>query len=214
MDATGMSELEQLIKRELARELHDQVVQDLTTMLVELEIFKIGGIDRQTTLQQIEAVQGSLRGVLGRLRGLLYGLRDEEAWEVGFVGSLRAFAARHRARTGTRVLVRARREWPDPIRRPAAHHLRAIVQEATHNAQRHGAASAVWVTLGVDEPGLASVTIRDDGRGLIGDALSRPGLGLLGMHERALLLGGRLAVRSRPAQGTSVRVVLPRAALT
>ncbi|HZV52054.1 MAG TPA: ATP-binding protein [Candidatus Dormibacteraeota bacterium] len=214
MDTPVISELEQLIKRELARELHDQVVQDLTTMLVELEVFKIGGIDRQATLQQIEAVQGSLRGVLGRLRGLLYGLRGEESWESGFVGSLRTFADQHRARTGTRVLVRASQGWPDPIRRPAAHHLRGIVQEATTNAQRHGAASSVWVTLGVDGPDLALVTIRDDGRGLAGDVLSRPGLGLLGMRERALLLGGRLAVRSRPARGTSVRVVVPRAALT
>ena len=67
------------VKRELARELHDQVVQDLTAMLIDLENFKRGPFDSQSTVLQVDSVQGSLRTMLGRLRGMLYGLRGEDA---------------------------------------------------------------------------------------------------------------------------------------
>src|SRR5256885_7342518 len=77
------------IKRELARELHDQVVQDLTAMLIDLENFKRGPFDSQATVLQVDSVQGGLRTMLGRLRGMLYGLRGEDAMEPDLAESLR-----------------------------------------------------------------------------------------------------------------------------
>src|SRR5881392_3227697 len=76
------------VKRELARELHDQVVQDLTAMLIDLENFKRGPFDSQSTVLQVDSVQGTLRTMLGRLRGMLYGLRGEDAWEADFSENL------------------------------------------------------------------------------------------------------------------------------
>src|SRR5215471_7688792 len=105
------------VKRELARELHDQVVQDLTAMLIDLENFKREPFDSQSTVEQVDSVQGGLRTMLGRLRGMLYGLRNEDAMEHHFADSLRVFAFEYTQQTGVRVLVRVSRDWPDPIRR-------------------------------------------------------------------------------------------------
>jgi signal transduction histidine kinase len=202
------------VKREIARELHDQVVQDLTAMLVDLENFKRAPFDSQTTVTQVDSVQGSLRTMLGRLRGMLYGLRGEDSWEADFAETLRMFAVEYTARTGVQVLIRAASGWPDPIRRTAAQHIARIVQEAVANARQHGRAGSVQVSLRLTRPTVAVIAIRDDGVGIAdGGALSDGGMGILGMRERALLLGGTLSVDSAPGRGTTVRVTLPRASL-
>jgi signal transduction histidine kinase len=203
------------VKRELARELHDQVVQDLTAMLIDLENFKTGPFDIQSTVMQVDSVQGSLRTMLGRLRGMLYGLRGEDAWDGDFSENLRVFAVRYSSRTGVRVLIRVARDWPEVIRKQAAQHLYRIIHEAVNNARQHGGARSVRVSLRLTERGFARVTIQDDGRGMPGDddGLSRLGMGLLGMRERALLLGGTLNVESATGRGTTIKAIFPRAGL-
>jgi two-component system, NarL family, sensor histidine kinase UhpB len=200
------------VKRELARELHDQVVQDLTAMLIDLENFKRGPFDSQATVIQVDSVQGGLRTMLGRLRGMLYGLRGEDGWEPDFAESLRVFAVQYTQRSGVRVLVRVARDWPDPIRRTTAQHLQRIVHEAVGNARQHGGATSVRVNLRLSE-GFVRLTVQDDGRGISSEAGIGPGMGMLGMHERALLLGGTLSVDSPRGGGTTIRVVFPMAAL-
>jgi two-component system, NarL family, sensor histidine kinase UhpB len=201
------------VKRELARELHDQVVQDLTAMLIDLENFKRGPFDSQATVVQVDSVQGGLRTMLGRLRGMLYGLRGEDGWEPDFAESLRIFAVQYTQRAGVRVLVRVARDWPDPIRRPTAQHLQRIVHEAVNNARLHGGARSIRVSLRLLDGGFARVTIQDDGRGLSTEHGVNPGMGMLGMHERALILGGTLSIDSPRGGGTTIRVVFPQAAL-
>jgi signal transduction histidine kinase len=204
------------VKRELARELHDQVVQDLTAMLIDLENFKREPFDSQSTVMQVDSVQGTVRTMLGRLRGMLYGLRGEDAWETDFAENLRFFAVQYTARTAVRVLIRVSRDWPASIRRPVAQHLYRIVQEAVNNARQHGGAASVRVSLRVSDRGFARLTVQDDGRGLPDDdeGLARSGMGMLGMRERALLLGGTLTVESTSGRGTVIRVIFPQAVLT
>jgi two-component system sensor histidine kinase UhpB len=203
------------VKRELARELHDQVVQDLTVMLLDLESFKSRPFDRQAAAAQVDSVQGSLRSMLGTMRNLLYGLRDENAWEPGLAETLRVFAVEQTARTGARILVRVSREWPDPVRRQAAQHVYRVVHEAVTNARQHGGASSIRISLRLTERGFARVTVHDDGAGISeqGRTLANAGLGMLGMRERAALLGGTLNVGCGTTGGTCLRLVFPRSAL-
>ncbi|HEY7200346.1 MAG TPA: ATP-binding protein [Candidatus Dormibacteraeota bacterium] len=210
-DQGGGGSRDDHVKRELARELHDQVVQDLTAMLIDLENFKRGPFDSQATVDQVDSVQGGLRTMLGRLRGMLYGLRGEDVWEPDLAESLRIYAVRHHQRTGVRVLVRVSRDWPDPIRRTTAQHIQRIIGEAVNNACLHGRATSVRVTLRMIDGGFARVTIQDDGRGMSGD--HGPGMGMLGMRERAMLIGGSLSYDSPRGGGTTVRLVFPVAAL-
>lgn len=201
------------IKRELARELHDQVVQDLTAMLIDLENFKRGPFDSQSTVLQVDSVQGGLRTMLGRLRGMLYGLRGEDAFETDLAESLRIFAVQYTKRTGVRVLVRVARDWPDTIRRTTAQHIQRIVHEAVSNGRQHGGATSIRVTLRLIDGGYARVTVQDDGRGISPNDGSQPGMGMLGMRERATLLGGSFSVESARGRGTTIRVVFPETTL-
>jgi signal transduction histidine kinase len=210
---TESASVDDRVKRELARELHDQVVQDLTAMLIDLENFKRAPFDSQSTALQVDSVQGGLRTMLGRLRGMLYGLRGEDATEPDFAESLRIFAVEYQQRTAVRVLVRVSRDWPGAVRRTTAQHLRRIVQEAVNNARQHGGATAIRVSLRLTEGGFARMTVQDDGRGISADDGAGPGLGMLGMRERALLLGGTLSVESARGRGTTIRVIFPEAAL-
>jgi signal transduction histidine kinase len=201
-----------MVKRELARELHDQVVQDLTAMLIDLENFKRGPFDSQATVIQVDSVQGGLRTMLGRLRGMLYGLRGEDGWEPDFADSLRVFAVQYMQRTGVRVLVRVARDWPDPIRRTAAQHIQRIVHEAVNNARQHGGAASVRVSLRLVE-GFVRLAVQDNGRGISDDPGIKAGMGMLGLRERVTLLGGTLSVDSPRGGGTTIRAVFPRSAL-
>lgn len=202
----------QRVRRELARELHDQVVQELTATLIDLENFKRRPFDERSVTDQVDQVQVSLRRTLQELRQLLYGLRGEERWQPSFVDSLRDFAHRYAERTGVKVAVAVSGDWPASIRSATAQHLSRIIHEAVNNARLHGGATTVRVLLSAAKD-QARVVIRDDGRGLDADGIDRPGMGMLGMRERALLLGGSVRVESAPQQGTVVRVELPRAAL-
>src|SRR6195256_4885939 len=76
----GVGEPDDLVRRELARELHDQVVQELTATLIDLENFKRQPFDQKAVATQVDQVQGSLRRTLSELRLMLYDLRDEEEW--------------------------------------------------------------------------------------------------------------------------------------
>jgi two-component system sensor histidine kinase UhpB len=202
------------IKRELARELHDQVVQDLTAMLIDLENFKRGPFDSQATVLQVDSVQGGLRTMLGRLRGMLYGLRGEDSMEPDLAEALRIFAVQYTKRTGVRVLVRVARDWPDQIRRTTAQHIQRIVQEAVNNGRQHGGATSVRVTLRLIDGGYVRLTVQDDGAGISAADGSRQGMGMLGMRERATLLGGALSLDTARGRGTTIRVVFPQTALS
>jgi len=201
------------LRRELARELHDQVVQELTGTLIDLENFKRQPYDERAVADQVDQAQSSLRRPLRELRQLLYDLRDEEAWQPSSMPSLRAFACGYSARTGVRIQVAVDGDWPSSIRSTAAKQLQRIVHEAVNNARLHGGARSVWISL-LAEADRVRVTILDDGRGLDPYYAEGPGLGILGMRERAALLGGRITVERAPGQGTVVRVDFPRTALS
>jgi len=209
----GMEAGDDRVRRELARELHDQVVQELTSTLIDLENFKRQPYDERAVADQVNQVQSSLRRTLRELRQLLYDLRDEEAWQPSFMSLLRDFASRYDERTGVRISVAVDGDWPLSIRSAAAKQLERIIHEAVNNARLHGGARSVWVSL-LAEADWARVTIVDDGRGLDPYYAEGPGLGIVGMRERALLLGGSVTVERARGQGTLVRIDFPRTALS
>jgi signal transduction histidine kinase len=84
-----------------------------------------------------------------------------------------------------------------------------ILQETLTNVARHAGATQVSIALSQDS-GRLSLEVRDNGRGIAKDQLSAPGsLGILGMRERAALLGGEFTIAGDPASGTTVRVAIP-----
>jgi two-component system sensor histidine kinase UhpB len=197
------------IRRMLARELHDRVAQTLTSMLIELENFKVDQIGNQSVLREVDVLQESTRDVLNNLRHVLYDLRGHASTEEGFVESVRALLARFQEKTHVKAILSISPAWPPSLPSAAALNLLRIIEESLTNVRLHSGARLVEVALGPAAGGQFAVEIRDDGRGAESGAGHRaPGLGTLGMRERALILGGRLEVETADRGGTTVRVIL------
>jgi signal transduction histidine kinase len=193
------------VRRQLARELHDSVAQTLTVMLVDMENFKLDQVGRSSVQMTVDQLQGSTREVLRNLRQVLYDLRGEGEDQL-FVPSVRDLVARFESRTGIKAKLTVTK-WPAELSRTTAHNLYRIVEEALNNVRLHSGAEAVEIDL-ASQPGQSvALTVTDNGRGLSGHGQS--GLGVVGMHERALLLGGELQVETVGDRGTVVRAVVP-----
>ena len=206
-----VSEASDEIRRVLARELHDRVAQTLTTMLIELENFKVEQIGRQSALRQLGELQESTRDVLTNLRRVLYDLRGETGIEEGFADAVRDLLARFEERTHVHVRLSVSSSWPLRLRSQAALNLYRIIEEALTNVRMHSGAGLVEVVLGPARGSQLAVSVKDDGRGAESAAGDRiPGMGLLGMQERAVILGGRLEVETKSGGGTTVRAILPK----
>jgi len=210
MDAERRTESE--VKRKLARELHDSVAQILTLMVVDMENFKLDQAGQHLVVEKVDSLQESTREVLHNLRQVLYDLREEPSTESGFVQQVRSLLTRFERSTGIRSKLRVSSEWPSRLSAGTAHNLYRIVEEALNNVRLHSGAARVDVLLAANGDGV-ELTVRDDGRGLpVSDGERRQGMGMMGMRERAVLLGGELAVTSSGSGGTTVKAVVPKAA--
>ncbi|HET9091281.1 MAG TPA: ATP-binding protein [Acidimicrobiales bacterium] len=197
-------------RRRLARELHDEPLQLFLHLARRLEsLATVPGVPTGVTGGLAEARAQALEAAT-RLRTLARDLRPPALDQLGLVAALSSFLADVEEETGLRTRLEvaggANRLAPD-IELGAFR----IVQEAVHNTIRHAGAGRIQVGV-TFAPELLALCVEDDGRGFrperAGD-LSSGHLGLLGMHERAGLLGGTLELRSAPGRGTSVHATLP-----
>lgn len=197
----------------IARELHDEAGQALSALSMGLGAAHRAlppGADRAREI--LEDLKAQTVEVVGRIRSLTVDLRPSLLDDLGLVSALRHYTQDLSQRSGTKILFEVRGlKGRLPAQVETA--LFRIVQEALTNVTRHAAARTAWVRLEQDETAL-TVSIEDDGQGFNPDEMvpSRTGgkgLGLLGMQERATLLGGVLHIDSQIGQGTRVSVRLP-----
>ncbi len=202
----------------LARELHDGAAQTLATLLIDLENFRAEQRGRQSVLDEIQLVQDGIREALFDIRQLLYDLRGMPGVEQDLAGSLRrGFVRRFSQRTGIRVRLSVARSWPSQLPAQTALNLYRVIQEGLNNVGRHSGASKVSIRFEASTSGSwATLRIADNGRGFPLDG-NEPwhGMGLLGMRERALLLGAQLTFANRGGgKGGTVIMLLDKARLT
>lgn len=200
-------------RRRLARELHDETAQTIAALSIALDRARDGldGAGSETVAQIAQAKLLSSR-LLAETRRLILGLRPTVLDDMGLLPAIRWYAESYLGDKGIEVTVEA----AVPAQRLPAHievALFRIVQEALANVAKHANAGHVDVRLADDEREI-TVTVADDGRGFdVAHALGRAGptesVGLLGMQERARLLGGRLEIRPRDGGGTIVCVAVP-----
>ena len=186
----------------IARNLHDEVGQVLTGVLLQLNsIGEAVPEHREELAQAREAV----RRALDEVRQISSELRPEMLEDLGLVSALTELS-----RSFARVAdVRVEREFDTELPKLAPEIELAvyrIAQESLTNIARHASASRVTIALA---PGHESVILRvaDDGRGFAGAAVERGGL--RSMRERALLVGGALAIKEAPEGGVEVRLEVP-----
>ncbi|HKA50006.1 MAG TPA: sensor histidine kinase, partial [Candidatus Dormibacteraeota bacterium] len=199
---------ESKVKRRLARELHDSVAQILTLMVVDMENFKLDQAGQDHLVKRVDSLQESTREVLRKIRKVLYELREEPSTDSNFVQQVRTLLNGFEYSTGISSRLKVDTGWPARLSGATAYHLIRIVEEALNNVRLHSGAASVDVQLEAIDDGV-SLVVRDDGRGLLGtDGSRRPGMGVMGMRERAVLLGGELNVTSDGTEGTTVTAVV------
>ncbi len=201
----ALREIREAERRRIARELHDVVLQDLTYALQSLRIVR--RMPEAKRDEEADRQVEALRRAVGGLRDAIYELRLESAQEQPLVRTLSSIVELNRQMTSECAFeLVVDEEFPTSLSGSAGLEVARIVQEALTNVRRHSRARRATVTLGRagDE---AWVQVEDDGRGF--DPEKSPGMGLTGMRERTLALGGRLEMESERGAGTRVRLRVP-----
>lgn len=189
----------------IARELHDVVVQPLTTALVELELMSRHGAAPSLPDRAL-GPQRELRTALHGLRQLMGQLRGQSIEPVSLVPSVTALIADVSRRTGLDAHLLVSPGWPAHLAPETSRNLRRIIEEALRNVIRHS--DATWVEVRLDDlPGGLKVSITDDGASGPDLLAVDCGTGTRGMHERAVVIGGVLSIDHAPS-GSTVAVVV------
>jgi signal transduction histidine kinase len=200
-------EAQETERRSLSRELHDEVGQSLSAVLVELRNL-LGGLGvrpEEQTRSQVEVIKGLVEGSIRSIRNMALLLRPSMLDDLGLVPALRWQAREVSKHTSMDVAVEAEldsEELPDEYKTC----IYRVVQEALHNCSRHSNATKVRVRVQRQATALL-LSIEDDGRGF--DVNQSKGLGLLGIEERVAQLGGKSQVHSYAGKGTTMTVELP-----
>ncbi|MEV7729414.1 sensor histidine kinase [Streptomyces sp. NPDC087917] len=189
-------------RRRVARELHDEVGQTLTAVLLQLK-HAAGGAP-EPLREELLQVQETTRGGLEEIRRIARRLRPGVLEELGLHSAVRALTAEFT--TGSLAVRHSIEPGLPALDEAAELVLYRVAQEALTNAARHAGASAVEVRLTRRPGGGIRLLVRDDGRGP-GRAVE--GAGIQGMRERALLIGAALTLEPAPRGGTDVRLDVP-----
>lgn len=198
-------EAEERERRAISRELHDEVGQSLSALLLEVESLAGLSNDKNGFPQILQNIKTLAENCVNEVRNMTLLLRPSMLDDLGLVAALEWQAREVSRRTG--MLVDTVEEnvsdnLPDEYRTCVYR----IVQEALNNCSKHAYAKNVRVVV-QQGPAHLWVTIEDDGQGF--DPNRVRGLGLVGMSERVSQLGGVLKVDSDPGRGTRLRVDLP-----
>ena len=193
----------------VARDLHDGVGQHLTALMVGLRTIEQSP-DLETARQRARELREFGTRAHQDVRELVSGLGPATLKELGLAAALEQLCIDFERAHGVKTVLRCE---PTPLGRIGAvteTALFRIAQEALNNVARHARASEVDVRLSRSD-GWVSLAIRDDGRGYGTDARNATigGFGLGSMRERAELLGGSLAVASKPNEGTRLEARVP-----
>jgi two-component system sensor histidine kinase UhpB len=187
----------------VARDLHDEVNQSLTGLLLRLEAAREGAPpELEAELEETKALANQ---AMNELLSLARQLRPTALDDLGLAAAVAGQVEQLR-RGEIEASFEAEGDFSD-LADDAQLVVYRVAQEALSNATRHSGAASVGVRLRRDAGGGVALEVSDDGRGFAFDEAER-GLGIAGMRERALLVGGELTIESRPGEGTTVRLTL------
>jgi signal transduction histidine kinase len=192
-------------RRNLSRELHDDLGQAMSAILLEVGKLESARGDSVMRWDGLASVRQLAEQNVAKVRDMALLLRPAMLDELGLIPALRWQAREVSRRTGLKVKIIAdelNEDLPDSSRTG----IYRVVQEALNNCAKHAKAKEVRVVIRRDADGL-SVSVQDDGMGF--DPAHNKGLGLLGMTERVSSLGGRFHIDSEPGRGTIVSTYFP-----
>lgn len=194
-------------RRSLSRELHDEVGQALSAVLVELRNLSVGlGVRaEEQSRRHVETIKGLVESTVRLVRNMALLLRPSMLDDLGLIPALKWQARECSKSTSMDVAVAAdleSDELPDEYKTC----IYRVVQEALHNCARHSHAISVRIRVQQQRDRLL-LSIHDDGQGF--DVVHTKGLGLLGIQERVTRLGGTFHIDSQLGGGTTLSAELP-----
>jgi two-component system sensor histidine kinase UhpB len=199
-------------RQRIAQELHDDTVQSLIVLCRKLDDSQLKPLASDSLVNALRAAHTDTESIIESVRGFARGLRPPMIDDLGLTPAIDKLLDELTARSSIRgdLVVRG------PSRRLPAEielALYRIAQEAVHNVERHSEAAHVTVSLHYGPSG-ARLVIADDGKGFVlpsapDDLANERKLGLIGMQERARILGGQLVIHSVPRAGTRVVAEIP-----
>jgi two-component system sensor histidine kinase UhpB len=196
--AVGAQEAE---RQRLARELHDELGQSLTGVLLQID-----QAIRAPATADLEEARETARRTLEQVRRIARDLRPDTLVELGLISALSALATGFTRQSGVAVERRFDPRLP-PLTEDAEVVIYRVAQEALTNIARHAGAHHATLELSCAD-GAVTLTVDDDGIG-VAPNLGSQARGITGMRERALLVRGRLKVTRSPTAGTRVRLEIP-----
>jgi two-component system sensor histidine kinase UhpB len=210
--ATQILNAQEQERKRVARELHDETSQVLTSLLISLAVLE-ESVHTQEARDRIAETRMLAHQTLRAIRNLSIDLRPSALDDLGLLPALRWYVKEYQQKTSINVDFQA---TGFKERLPAAMEtaLYRIVQEALTNVAKHAHAKKACVILKEEDEAICA-TITDDGSGFNVSRLPKApgqeigGWGLVGMYERANLLDGRLTVDSKDGQGTTIQASIP-----
>jgi two-component system sensor histidine kinase UhpB len=199
-------------RRRLARDLHDEVNQALTAILLRLEaLAQETSPERAPELTELKRL---VNQAMDELLNLARQLRPSALDDHGLLAALETQLKRFSARSGIEARLDTSGD-PDALPDVVQTAIYRVTQEALTNVTRHAGATVVELLVAEDDGGI-ELRVSDDGRGFdpavlphVNSLTPGRGLGLIGMAERARLVGGELDVRSAPGGGTTITLRVP-----
>lgn len=195
----------------ISRELHDQLGQTLTGVVIHLHAARLAG-DAGKAREHAETAMTMAQGAIQQVKTLSFSLRPAQLDLLGMTAAVQSAVQRVAEPAGLPFTVTFRGVEPKVLGANASVALR-LLQEGLTNSLRHAWASRIDVRLRFLPQGRIAVLVRDNGVGfdksrVLDGQPSELNVGLYGMIERAELAGGRLHIRTRPGRGVAVRAVL------
>lgn len=198
-------------RREVSRELHDNVAQVLAAASARLDLTKKKST-KLAVIHDLDQLKQDLVRALEEVRQFARDLRPAALDSFCLCKALESHIANMRKRVPIDLVFDSRVERHDLLNAEFNTHLFRIAQEALNNIEKHSAASQAWVRLRLDKTSL-NLEIGDNGHSFhaarLAEAQKNGHLGLLAMRERAEMLGGELLIQAEPGAGTTIQATIP-----
>nr|WP_252187534.1 sensor histidine kinase [Anaeromonas gelatinilytica] len=201
-------------RQRVARDIHDGPAQSLANVVLKTQISeKMISIDKNKALKELKELKSLVRESLKDIRKIIYDLRPMSLDDLGLVPTIRRYGEEFHKETGIEVNVDVL-ELESKMNSYVQLSVFRIVQESLNNIKKHAEATQASILIQVNEARLKLI-IKDDGKGFEMDTLKKYnddidcGFGLMGMEERAKLLGGIFGIKSSIGKGTKIVLILP-----
>lgn len=205
-------------RRRLSREIHDGPAQVLANAIIGLEFIERAlRQDEQTAessgVHEVERIKSAMRDGLSEIRRFIFDLRPSMLAQRGLVGTVEHYVNAYRSFLPDELSLELPSTTPPTLTEEQELTAFRVIQESLQNIHRHSESTKCWIRIENDETA-TKVTIRDNGRGFHPESVkvhAGGGSGVIGMQERAEVIGARLTLESTPGQGSEVCLEIPAA---